>query len=50
MTKSWLPADKERKLLTRAEDTTNPAYGQNPQERSISDLLQDGIINLDSLF
>ncbi|MHA2428228.1 MAG: hypothetical protein ACXADB_09415, partial [Candidatus Hermodarchaeia archaeon] len=49
MTKSRLPADKKRKLLTRVEDTTNPAYGKLPQERSIPELFQDGIINLDSL-
>ena len=49
MTKSRLPADKKRKLLTRVEDTTNPTYGRIPQERSIPELFQDGIINLDSL-
>ena len=49
MTKSRLPADKKRKLLTRVEDTTNPAYGRIPQERTIPELFQDGIINLDSL-
>jgi len=49
MTKSRLPADKKRKLLTRVEDTTNPTYGRIPQERTIPELFQDGIINLDSL-
>lgn len=49
MTKPRLPADKKRKLVTRAEDTTNPAYGRVPQERTIPELFRDGIINLDSL-
>jgi hypothetical protein len=48
MTKSRLPADKKRKLLTRVEDTTNPAYGRIPQERTIPEIFQNGIINLDS--
>ena len=47
MTTSRLPADKKRKLLTRVEDTTNPAYGRIPQERSIPELFRDGIINLE---
>lgn len=49
MSQARLPADKERKLITRAEDTTNPAYGRVPQDRTIPELLQNGIINLDSL-
>lgn len=48
MTKGRLPADKKRQLITRAEDTTNPAYGRVPQKRTIPELLQNGIINLDS--
>lgn len=46
--KHYLPADRERRLETRAEDTTNPSYGRAPQERSIPELLQNGVINLDS--
>ncbi|MFX1509765.1 MAG: hypothetical protein ACFFBR_05600 [Promethearchaeota archaeon] len=49
LTKSRLPADKKRKLVTRAEDTTNPTYGRIPAKRTILELFQDGIINLDSL-
>ncbi len=49
LTKARLPADRKRKLVTRAEDTTNPAYGCVPEERTIPELFQDGIINLDSL-
>ena len=48
MSKERLPADKERQLVTRAEDTTNPAYGRAPQNRTIQDLLVNGVINLDS--
>lgn len=50
MTKPRLPADKQRKMVTRAEDTTNPAYGRVPGKRTIPELFQDGVINLDSLF
>lgn len=49
MTKQRLPADKERQLMTRAEDTTNPSFGRVPQDRTIPELLQNGIINLDSM-
>jgi len=48
VSKERLPADKERQLVTRAEDTTNPAYGRAPQNRTIQDLLVNGVINLDS--
>jgi hypothetical protein len=37
-------------MVTRAEDTTNPAYGRVPEKRTIPELFQDGVINLDSLF
>lgn|GEM_PF-5865581 len=50
MTKPRLPADKQRKMVTRAEDTTNPTYGRVPGTRTIPELFQNGIINLDSLF
>ncbi len=50
MKKPRLPADKIRQLITRAEDTTNPSYGRVPDERTIPELLQNGIINLDSLY
>lgn len=49
MTKRRLPADKKRRFVKRAEDTTNPAYGRIPQKRTIPELFQNGIINLDSL-
>ncbi len=42
-----LPADKERTLVVRAEDTSNPAFGIAPQNRSIPDFLKSGIINID---
>lgn len=48
MTKQLLPLDKERQFVTRAEDTTNPSYGRIPKDRTIPELLQNGIINLDS--
>ena len=48
MTEQRLPADKKRQMVTLAEDTTNPAYGRAPQDRTILELQQNGIINLDS--
>jgi hypothetical protein len=50
MNKPRLPADKKRQLIMRADDTTNPAYGRVPTERTILELLENGIINLDSLY
>lgn len=42
-----LPCDKERDILVKAEDTTDPQYGTLPYQRPIEVLLQSGIINLD---
>jgi len=42
-----LPVDKERQLFTKAEDTTDPDYGQVPAERTIKELLNRGILNID---
>ncbi len=41
-----LPCDKDRNLLIKAEDTTNPNYGQAPYQCSIEELIHSGIINL----
>ncbi len=43
-----LPADKEREVIIRAEDTTNTEYGFNaPRDIPVEQLLQNGVINLD---
>jgi len=36
-----------RKIIVKAEDFTNPAYGCPPETRPIRDYLANGIINLD---
>lgn len=43
---SLLPSDKPRNLLVKSEDDTDPQYGQDPSHRTIEDLLQNGIVNL----
>ncbi|MHA2337143.1 MAG: RNA-guided pseudouridylation complex pseudouridine synthase subunit Cbf5 [Candidatus Hodarchaeales archaeon] len=42
-----LPSDEEFDLIEKATDYTNPKYGSSPEERSIVDKLQNGVINLD---
>ncbi len=36
-----------REVLIRDEDVTNPEYGKPPSERSVEELLEYGVINLD---
>jgi len=42
-----LPSDESEQLLVKSQDTTNKAYGCDPNNRSIEDLLTHGVINLD---
>jgi len=42
-----LPSDIKRERLTRIDAITNPYYGKPPQDRSIDDLLDAGMILLD---
>jgi H/ACA ribonucleoprotein complex subunit 4 len=42
-----LPSDEPEQLLVKSQDSTNPNYGCEPGSRSITDLLQYGVINLD---
>ncbi|MCX6665172.1 MAG: RNA-guided pseudouridylation complex pseudouridine synthase subunit Cbf5 [Euryarchaeota archaeon] len=42
-----LPSDKERKRLIKVHVATNPHYGKKPEERTIPELLSNGMINLD---
>jgi H/ACA ribonucleoprotein complex subunit 4 len=41
------PWMKKRKLLIKRESTTNPNYGQKPEERSTAALINYGIVNID---
>lgn len=45
--KHVLPSDKKYKRLIKVEAKTNPNYGKSPDERSIKELLNNGMINLD---
>jgi len=45
--KHLLPSDKKRKRLIKVNVKTNPNYGKSPSERSIRELLNYGMINLD---
>ena len=38
---------RKREILIRAEEETDPRYGKTPFERSIEELIDTGIINLD---
>ena len=42
-----LPVDVERKRIKKVDAETNPHYGKKPEDRSIVELLEDGLINLD---
>lgn len=42
-----VPWQIKRKLITKVEEETNPAYGLSPEKRSIKDHIKYGIINLD---
>ena len=41
-----LPMDIKRQLFIKAEDTTDPNYGCAPNKRSIEELFERGIINI----
>ncbi|NPA86190.1 MAG: RNA-guided pseudouridylation complex pseudouridine synthase subunit Cbf5 [bacterium] len=43
----YLPSDIPREILVKQEAETNPEYGKPPESRSIQELLQAGVINLD---
>jgi H/ACA ribonucleoprotein complex subunit 4 len=45
--KHKLPSDKKRKRLIKVQVKTNPNYGKSPNEYSVRELLNNGIINLD---
>ena len=41
------PWERERKLIVKAEEETNPRYGHKPEERPVQEYLRFGVINLD---
>jgi H/ACA ribonucleoprotein complex subunit 4 len=42
-----LPFEKNRTIITRFEEKTDPKYGCMPHKQSIKDLLQGGVVNID---
>jgi len=47
MPKTLPPWKIKRKLITKAEEETDPRYGHRPAERPIQDYIRFGVINLD---
>lgn len=47
MPRTTPPWEKERKLVVKAEEDTDPRYGHKPEERPIQDYIRFGAINLD---
>jgi len=47
MPRTSAPWEKEHKLAVKAEEDTDPRYGQKPEERQIQDYVRFGVINLD---
>ena len=45
--KNSLPSDKKRERLIKVQTKTNASYGKPPGERSVKELLNNGIVNLD---
>ncbi len=47
MEKRELPCDKGREVIIRADAVTDPKYGSPPQKRTIEQLIQNGVVNID---
>lgn len=43
----FLPSDKKRELIEKAEATSDPTYGTPPNQRPIEEYIKNGIINVD---
>jgi len=43
----FLPSDKKRELIEKANVASDPAYGTPPNERRIEEYIKNGIINVD---
>ncbi|MEJ2279214.1 MAG: RNA-guided pseudouridylation complex pseudouridine synthase subunit Cbf5 [Candidatus Lokiarchaeota archaeon] len=44
-----LPSDEPEQLLIKSQDNTDPKYGIQPHERTIEQLFEYGVINLDKV-
>ncbi len=42
-----LPAERSRKRLVRLQSTTDPRFGKRPEDRTVEELLQCGVVPLD---
>ncbi|MHA2297071.1 MAG: RNA-guided pseudouridylation complex pseudouridine synthase subunit Cbf5 [Candidatus Hodarchaeales archaeon] len=42
-----LPSDFQREIIVKADCETNPEWGKSPEKRSIPELLELGIVNID---
>ena len=47
MVERFLPSDKKREILQKANAVTSPEYGTSPNERPIEDYIKNGIVNVD---
>ncbi len=47
MVERFLPSDKKREILQKANAVTSPEYGTPPNERQIEDYIKNGIVNVD---
>jgi H/ACA ribonucleoprotein complex subunit 4 len=47
MQKIKAPWEIQRRLVVKAEEETNPRFGNKPYDRSFQDYIKFGIINLD---
>jgi len=42
-----LPSEIKRETFVKSEDTSDELFGKRPEERSIQDYIQKGVVNLD---
>jgi len=47
MPRMTAPWERERKLVVKAKEDTDPRYGHKPEERPVQDYIRFGVINLD---
>lgn len=47
MPRTIAPWEVKHDLLVKAKASTDPRFGQRPEERSVEDLMKYGLINLD---
>jgi H/ACA ribonucleoprotein complex subunit 4 len=45
--KHKFPSDKKRKRIIKIQAKTDPKYGKSPDERTVKELINSGLINLD---